>query len=77
MSDSRARSNLLPFGFSRDELVGLAALDDFDSKVLPKKTRVREIVGDDSDDLGPGGDNGLQSTDRYYVGFASLFEETP
>ena len=71
VSDSRARSNLLPFGFSRDELAGLAALDDFNSKVLPKKTRAREVVGDD---LGPGGGDGLQSTDHYYVGFASLFQ---
>ena len=50
MSSPRARSNCLPFVFKRHDLEGTAALRSFDAATGGKKSKDREIIGDE---LGP------------------------
>ena len=71
VTTSRARSNCLPFAFKKEHLHGLQALVDFEGLSGAKKTRDREVIGDE---LGPPCDDGLSLADELYVGFGSLFQ---
>jgi len=71
VSSSRARSNCLPFAFKRHDLDGTAALRSFDAATGGKKSKDREIIGDE---LGPPKDDGLSFTDDIYIGFGSLYQ---
>ena len=68
---SRARSNCLPFAFKRTDLAGLTALEDFDAVSRAKKSRAREVIGDE---LGPPRDDGLSPSEDIFVGFNSLYQ---
>ena len=71
VTSSRARSNLLPFCFSADEIGGTDAYARFKDVVSKRKVKAREVAGDD---LGPPADDGLSPVQDCYVGFASLFQ---
>ena len=71
VSSSRCRSNLLPFKFSASELTGVKAFEEFKKVSGGRKSKQREIIGDD---LGPPADDGLSPADECYVGFSSLFQ---
>ena len=69
-SKSRSLSNLLPFGYRRDELVGLSALSAFEEENL-KKPKGRLYEGDHFESrrgLLAGGEEHL------FCGFAALFQ---
>eukprot|EP00435_Cladocopium_sp_Y103_P015061 s334_g3.t1 len=71
VSDERAQSNMLPFGFTSEELEGTSGLLDAvkDEKARPKR-RLREVVGD-----GFGVSAVISDTaDVWYPAFASLFQ---
>ena len=70
-SSSRARSNLLPFSFTEDEIGETEAYRKFQTSASKKKVKLREVVGDD---LGPPADDGTSPAQDCFVGFASLFQ---
>ena len=72
MTSSRARSTLLPFDFSHDELADLDCFKNLQAdQVGENLEKAREEVGDA---LRPGFGDGLGPSDRLYVGFCSLFQ---
>lgn len=73
VSAERARSNMLPFSYPRESLVGLAALMDFDftREELRQHRGKRSIAGDH---LGGVVDRGYDDQPRLYPAFASLFQ---
>ena len=71
VSSSRARSNLLPFCFTEDEIGETEAYRRFQTSASKKRVKLREVVGDD---LGPPADDGTSPAQDCYVGFASLFQ---
>eukprot|EP00435_Cladocopium_sp_Y103_P070841 s475_g36.t1 len=72
VSQRRAQSNLLPFCFSAEELVGTKALEEVLQQPSGPRRRDREGFGDDL--KGKRRLEQLEDEAAYYGGFASLFQ---